>query len=521
MTYRNTALAWALAAATVAEPTAGQPSHGGGASREPFPGLDAYVTRALATWHVPGAALAIVRHDSVIYAHGYGVRTVGSPTPVDDQTIFAIGSCTKAFTSTGIAMLVDDGKLRWDDRVTTYLPDFQLSDPYVTRELTVRDLLTHRSGVARGEMLWYYSGLDRSEILHRARFLKQATSFRSGFGYHNIMYLAAGQTLAAAGGLSWDEFIQRRILTPLGMTSTSTSITALAGHDNVASPHSGEGGTLRVVPWYNIDNIAPAGSINSNARDMAQWLRLQLGHGQFAGKTLVSTAALDETRRPQTIIPVGGGTEALFPSTHFMNYGMGWLLYDYRGHVAVEHTGGIDGFRSLVTMLPDDDFGFVLLTNEGSTVVYDAIRSWLFDRQLGAPMRDWSTDMHRHIQTLAAREDSATAREEARRVTGTHPTLALERYAGTYRDSAYGIATVRVENGALVLTRGTLVGTLEHWNYDTFRAIWRAGVIEKSLLTFRIDDAGAVGSVAVEFGGDPVIFTRVAPAAGAAAAGAA
>ncbi|HWZ61306.1 MAG TPA: serine hydrolase, partial [Gemmatimonadaceae bacterium] len=442
----------------------------------------------------------------------YGVRTAGARDPVDDRTIFAIGSCSKAFTSAALAMLVDEGKVQWDAHVTSYLPGFQLADPYVTREITVRDLLTHRSGLDRGELVWYQSDFSCDTIIRHLRYLKQATSFRNEFGYNNLMYLTAGQVLAAASGMSWDDFITRRIFEPLNMRSSSTSITALAGQADVASGHRTTHGVVRPVPWYNADNIAPAGSINSNARDMAQWLRFQLAQGTVGGTTLVSAGALNETHTPQTILALGSGGSPLYPTTHFMNYGMGWLVYDYKGHVALVHTGGIDGFRALVGFLPDEQFGFVILTNDESTVIYDALAAWLFDRQLREPAHDWSADMHKVVAAGDARDDSTEAREQRQRVTGTHPTLALSNYAGTYSDSAYGTATVTLDSGKLTFARGRLVGDLEHWNYDTFRASWRAGVIDHSLVTFDLTGTGTVGSLRVDLGGDTVTFRR-SPAA--------
>src|SRR3712207_1959606 len=249
-------LAAALAPIGAAPATAQQ-------QREPWPGYDAYVTTALATWKVPGVAIAIVRNDSIIYAKGYGLRELGKADPVNERTLFAIGSASKAFTSAAIAMLVDEGKVRWDDPATRYLPNFQMHDPYVTRELSLRDLLSHRSGLARGDLLWYGSDLDRDEILRRVRFLQPSWSFRSTFGYQNLMYLAAGQVVARVANTTWDDFITRRIFQPLGMTASNTTVRALAGQPNVATPHAEIDDTVRTVAWRNIDNIAPAGSINS------------------------------------------------------------------------------------------------------------------------------------------------------------------------------------------------------------------------------------------------------------------
>jgi CubicO group peptidase (beta-lactamase class C family) len=260
-------------------------------------GFDDYVNKALKEWEVPGVAIAIVKGDQVVLAKGYGVRKLGEAAPVDERTLFAIGSSSKAFTAAAVAMLVDEGKVKWDDPVTKYLPGFQMYDPYITRELTVRDLLTHRSGLQRGDFLWYGTGLDRDEILRHARLLKPTWSLRSTFGYQNIMFLAAGQLVAKVSGKSWDEFIQQRIFAPLAMNSSSTSINALKTAADVATPHAKVDAKVQVIPWRNIDNIAPAGSINSNVVDMAQWVRLQLNQGTLQTQKLFSPAVAKEIKR--------------------------------------------------------------------------------------------------------------------------------------------------------------------------------------------------------------------------------
>jgi len=490
-------------------------------AREPFPGLDAYVQAALKTWNVPGVAVGIVRHDSVIYLKGYGVRTVGTTDPVDAQTIFAIGSCTKAFTSAGLAMLVGEGKVHWDDPVRKYIPGFQVADPYVTREITLRDLLTHRTGIDRAEFLWYRSGLDRAEVVRRIRFLPQQVGFRSQFTYNNLMYLEAGTILGAASGTSWDDVIQHRILDPLGMRSTTLTIRGLDQRRNVSSPHRTTHGVVHAIPWDNIDNVAPAGAVNSNVIDMAQWVRLQLRHGKFGDTTLITAAALDETHKLQTPIPVGPPSPDS-PVFHFVGYGMGWAVHDYAGHVALEHTGGIDGFRAQVGLLPDDDFGVVILSNDETSPIYQAIADWLYDRHLKvSPLRDWSASMHNAYAKAIAQADSAEARENAKRVPDTHPTLPLERYTGTYADSMYGPATVTVNpQGKLVFTRGEMIADLEHWNYDTFRANWRVGIVDHTLLTFAIDAAGNVGGIKMDLAGAAITLNRQPDAAKRVSAGA-
>ena len=481
----------------------------GAQQREPYPGYDAYVNAALAAWKVPGVAIAIVRNDSLIFAKGYGVRELGKSDPVTERSLFAIGSASKAFTSASIAMLVDEGKVRWDDAATRYLPNLQLYDPYATRELSIRDILSHRSGLSRGDMLWYGSDLDRDEILRRVRFLQPTWSLRSQFGYQNLMYLAAGQVVARVGSTSWDDFVTRRIFQPLGMTATNTSTNALAGRPDVASPHSEIDDTVRVIPWRNIDNVAPAGSINSNVVEMAQWVRLQLGKGKYQGKQLISSAQIEEMHSPHTIIRQDATWRMLFPGVNFFEYGLGWFLQDYRGKKIVHHGGNIDGMSALVTMIPDDNFGMVILTNLNGSTLPSVLMYKTFDLHLKAPPKDWSADRRKAYEALVAQGKEAQKRLEAQRVSGTKPSLALADYAGVYSDSMYGDSRVREEGGRLVLSRGpAFVGDLEHWNFDTFRANWRARSLGKSFVSFRIGATGKPEELVMDMGGASTAFKR-------------
>ena len=486
-------------------PSGAQPS-----TREPYPGLDAYVDSALRTWKVPGLALAVVRHDSVIYARGYGVRELGKPAPVDARTVFAIGSSSKAFTAAVVAMLVDEKKVSLDAPAAAYLPTFQLYDPYASRELTVRDLLSHRSGLARGELLWYGSGYDRDEILRHVRFLQPTWSFRSQFGYQNIMYVAAGQVAAHAANTTWDDLVTRRIFTPLGMTASSTTVRTLAGQADLASPHALVDDTLRVVrAWRNIDNAGPAGSINSTALDMAQWVRLQLGHGVYAGRRLVSDRMMDEMHTPQIAIPLDTAARRLNPYTHFSNYGMGWFLEDYRGREVWHHGGNVDGFTALVAMLPEEQLGLVLLTNMNGTGLPMALMRRIFDLQLHAPARDWSGDLAARAEQQRAKARAAEQKLEAERVPNTRPSLPLTAYAGTYVDSLYGAVEVREDHGALLLDYGpNWHGTLRHWHLDIFRTRFDTPVLPPFFVEFRPTPAGTVGEVQLELVGVPVTFRR-------------
>jgi CubicO group peptidase (beta-lactamase class C family) len=477
--------------------------------REPYPGYDAYVTAALRTWKVPGLAIAIVRNDSVIYAKGYGVRELGKSNPVTARTIFAIGSASKAFTAAAVAMLVDDGKLRWDDAATRYLPNLQLYDPYATRELSIRDLLSHRSGLARGDLVWYGTEFDRDEILRRVRFLQPSWSFRAQFGYQNIMYLAAGQVVGRAANTTWDDVVKRRIFAPLGMESSVTSTRPLASMSDVATPHAEIDDTVRVVPWRNIDNIAPAGSINSNVLEMSQWVRLQLAKGKFRGTQLISSAQIEEMHAPHTIVRRDPIWKVLFPETNFFEYGLGWFLQDYRGKKVVQHGGNIDGMSALVTMIPSDNFGMVILTNMNGSALPSVLMYRTFDLHLKAQPRDWSTEMRKSFEALQAQGKETQKKLEAERVTGTKPSLALRDYAGAYVDSMYGETKVSEQGGKLLITRSpAFEGELEHWHFDTFRSKWRHNLLGKTFVSFRLGPTGKAEELAIDMGGAPVTFKR-------------
>ncbi len=470
--------------------------------KEPWPGLDGYLEAAMKAWQVPGMAVAIVRNDSVIYARGYGVREVGRPERVDERTIFAIGSASKAFTAAAVAMLVDEKKVSLDANPSLYLPGFQLHDPYATRELTVRDLLSHRSGLARGELAWYGSGFDRDEIVRRVRFLAPSWSFRSQYGYQNIMYITAGQVVAKVSGRTWDDFVRDRIFTPLGMTASSTTVSAVRGHPNASSPHATVNDTVRAVPWRDLDNAGPAGSINSNAVDMAQWVRLQLGRGAVGGKTLISGRQVDEMHQAHTVIRTDSAARANNPDTHLQAYGLGWFLEDYRGRMVIHHGGNVDGFSTLVGMLPEERFGVVVMVSQNGSGLPNALVRRLFDHQIGAPIKDWSGDGIKRLEAQRARARVAQLRADSGRLVGTKPSLPLPAYAGTYADSLYGELIIKENGGTLHLSFGpNWKSNLEHYHLDSFRARFDTPVLPPVPVTFRIAGSGKVESVVLDMAG--------------------
>jgi CubicO group peptidase (beta-lactamase class C family)/D-alanyl-D-alanine dipeptidase len=470
-------------------------------------GFDAYAEKALRDWRAPGAAIAVVKNDSVVFARGYGVRELGKPDPVDANTIFGIASTTKAFTSGALGILVDEKKMAWDDPVTKYLPWFQIEGPYITRELTVRDLLTHRTGLPRGDRLWYASGFTRNEVLHRVRRLEPNWSFRSHYGYQNIMFMAAGEVAAAASGMSWDDLVRKKIFTPLGMTRTTTTIRALPAMQDVAMPHELRNDTVYVIPWRNMDNLGPAGSMNSSANDLAQWLRMQLRDGIYAGKRIMSDSVVEEMHTPQTVIRISDESRKLYDDTHFMAYGLGWSLRDYHGRLLVSHGGVIDGMRTEIGLVPEDSLAIVVLANLDGTNLPTALLYRALDAYMGAPARDWSKLLLDARRKSEAERDSSRRAFEAARVANTRPSLPLESYVGVYSDSMYEDIEVKLDGKSLVATMGpSYTGDLSHWHFDTFKVTWRDPSLGSAYFTFVLGPDGKVKELEMRNMGD---FKRI------------
>jgi CubicO group peptidase (beta-lactamase class C family) len=468
--------------------------------------IDEYAAKAGKDWEVPGFAIAIVKDDKVVFAKGYGVRELGKPATVDADTLFAIASNTKAFTAAALAILVDEGKIKWDDPVTKYLPSFQLYDSYVTREMTIRDLLSHRSGLATfgGDLLWYESTYPRAEILRRIRFLRPTSSFRSRYGYQNIMFLAAGEIIPVVTGKSWDEFVREKFFVPLGMKRTTTLFRELQSAQNIATPHNKMDGRVRVIRYDNVDNAGGAAAINASVADMAQWIRLQLGRGSLEGRKFFSPAASREMWTPHTIAGgIGEQAEKFNPTRHFNLYGLGWSLSDYQGRKVVSHGGGLDGMISQVAMLPEENLGVVVLSNS-ETPLSTIMVNKVFDVFLGVAPRDWSADYLTRARQAEEATKAAAKRVEDSRVPNTKPSLPLSAYAGTYSGSMYGEAKVTEENGKLVLRlipAPNFVGDLEHWHFDTFRLRWRESIVypfPQGFVTFTLNPQGKVDELKMD-----------------------
>jgi CubicO group peptidase (beta-lactamase class C family) len=468
--------------------------------------LDAYIAHAVAEWRIPGLAIAVVKDDSIVFAKGYGVRELGEQDPVETGTRFAIGSTTKAMTAIALGMLVDEGKVEWDAPVIRYLPGFRVADPYVTRELTVRDLLTHRGGLGNADLLWTGADYSTAEIIRRVATIEPAYSIRSRFVYQNIMYAVAGQVVAATAGVPWAEFVRTRIFEPLEMHATVATLGELAGQPDVATPHMEIRDTIRTVANRPVDAVAPAGSVWSSAGDMAKWMRFVLDSARVGDRRLLSAQTYREILSPQVVAPLD-----MYPTTsvirpHFFTYGLGWFLHDYAGEAVAMHTGSIAGMSALIGLLPDRRLGVYVLANLDHAELRHALMYRVFDRYTEKPPRDWSTELRALFSELEDQAVAARDQQRDRRVRDTEPSLPRERFTGTYTHPTYGDAVVSEQAGALHFAFGSRTATLTHWHYDTFQAQWDDVRTSPSLIAFATDGTGGVSALRA-FG---LTFARVA-----------
>lgn len=465
--------------------------------------LDDLIPALQEDYRVPGVGITLVKDDQTVYARGFGVLEQGRPEPVDADSLFGIGSCTKAFTAAAVGLLVQEGKLGWDDPVTKYLPGFQLYDPVATREIAVRDLLCHRVGFQTfsGDFMGYGSRYTDEEALERIRHIRPAFRLRTGYGYANLMYLAAGLVIKAVTGSDWHDFIRQRLLEPLGMTRTFTNADQLTGVDNIAQPHQMNNNQLETLPYVQFYNGAAAGSLISSPRDMAAWLRFQLNAGRVGETRLVDEAVIEETRTPHVLIPISPEIKKMVPRQHFQAYGLGWNLGDYGGRLVASHGGGVDGMQSFTAFLPEERLGFTILTNFIPHLLNAALFRAILDQVMGFRDRDWRAaflEMHRKEQAQAAEKRQKL--DEAR-PKDTHPSLPLAAYAGTYSNPLYGTLTVTADESRLSIQLGAhpqAHGTLEHWHTDTFFVRWSYSTLEESFVPFTIGLDGTVESLKVK-----------------------
>jgi len=477
--------------------------------------LSAYISKAREDWAVPGLAVAIVKDGKVALARGYGVRELGGDKAVDADTLFAIASNSKAFTSAAIATLVEDGKLGWNDRVKKHLPWFQLYDRYVTEELRVFELLCHRSGLGTfsGDLLWYGTGYSSEEVVRRSRFLEPKGIFRSDFGYSNLMFIAAGEVLKAVSGKPWAEYVEERFFAPLGMKRTRATVRGLDRVENVATPHGESGGRLVTFPWVNWDSMGAAGGVISSVRDMSLWVRMQLGQGHWDGRQYFSRESSRKMWKPHMLTGVSAADRKRYPSTHFKAYALGWGTQDYLGRKLVRHGGAYDGMYSGVMLVPEEKLGIVVLTNS-MTGISHALILRILDAYLGAEERGWSAELLPREKRSRRRKVQVQENLVNSRVEGTNPSLKLTGYAGSYGGQLYGDASVELEKGRLVLRfepAEDFVADLEHLHYDTFLLTWRKRFpwFGKGTCRFLVGKNGRVEELKVDVPNEDFWFTEL------------
>ena len=469
--------------------------------REELKGLEEYIIRGMADWKIPGLAVSVVKDGEIIFEKGFGVRKLGGDEPVDEHTVFGVASTSKAMTVTALGMLVDEGRIDWDDRVRDHLPWFELSDPWVSDVVTIRDLLTHRVGMGRitGNRLVFMPDRDRRTILDHIRYQPFEIPFRSGYLYSNMMYMVAGLIIEGATGSKWDDFLPGRLFAPLGMNSASVSVTRIADGDNAAWPHQEIEGIIRPVPRRNFDNVGPAASVNASANDMAQWMLLNLEEpGTYKDKMLVSKEVMNQIFQPQHVFtandPLRNGYSA---------YALGWSIGAFEGYRIFQHGGATDGMNSLVVLLPEKDLGIFIAGNLFCSF-RPALARWIMDAFLGIDReQDWHQlylEQNQKLMEVALRRKKEV---DDARIEGTAPSLSLEKYTGRYYDRVYDDVEVRIgADGKLEMQfwgDPEMTAYLEHWHYDTFRASWKNPAMREKFVNFDTGTDGRARQLNVNF----------------------
>lgn len=460
--------------------------------------IDHLVERTLKTFDVPGIAVAIVKDDKIVFEKGYGVRSLASGKKVDENTLFGIASNTKAFTTAAVGILVDEGKLKLDDKVTDYISEFKLFDPWVTSEFTIRDMLTHRSGLGlgAGDLMDFPDSTDftMKDVIHNLRYFKPVSSFRSKYDYDNQLYKVAGEVIARVSGMSWEDFIQTRILDPLAMSHSAPSYQRLKDHSNVVDAHSPVDGKVVVIPRYFTNTGDAAGGIYSSVSDLSKWVIMQMNNGKYGdGKQLLSEDIHWQMWSPQTIIPV---TSKTYYNVHFAAYGLGWLLNDAHGYKEVSHTGGIDGMVTKVDLIPELKLAIIVLTNQQSGAAFTAIANQIKDSYFGMPYRDWVKFMADQVKTNQGDADKIVAQVwkqvDARKHDGTK--IDLTPFAGTYHDVWLGDAVIAMKDGQLwfkAKRSPKLTGAMLPYKGNTFVIKWNYRSFEADAFAmFSFDEEG-------------------------------
>jgi CubicO group peptidase (beta-lactamase class C family) len=472
---------------------------------DPLEGFDLFVAEVMKDWSVPGLAISIVKDGKLLYAKGFGFRDVDRGLDVTPDTLFAIGSCTKAFTATALAILVDEGKLNWDKPVREYLPTFKLDDHFATDRMTPRDLVCHRSGLPRHDLMWYNSSASRKELFDRLQYLKPSQDFRTVYQYQNLMFMTAGYLVGKLAGVTWEDFVQKHILDSLHMANSNFSVEVSKKASDFALPYMKQEEKVIEIPFRNIDTIGPAGSINSSVKEMASWVLLNLNKGKFKDKQIVSENSLREVQSPQMIASKSISDEELF----YRLYGMGWGITSYRGHLYLSHGGGIDGFTASVSLMPQDKIGICILTNLGGNPATQIVAFNACDRLLGLDEVPWNKRIQDQRKKAQEEAEKAEKEKDKDRKQNTMPSHPLGEYAGEYSHPGYGIFTVTEEDGQLKAMYNSIEFVLDHYHYDIFEAKNEMMDITRKMAFFS-DKKGNISRAAVQLepAVEDVVFTR-------------
>ncbi len=471
--------------------------------------IDSLVEKVLITFDVPGISVAVVKDDKIIHSKGYGVRSLDTKQKVDENTLFGIASNSKAFTSAALGMLVDEGKMKWDDKVTDYIPEFKMYNPYVTEEFTIKDLLTHRSGLGLGAgdlMMWPDgSNFTKQDIIHNLRYLKAVSSFRSKYDYDNNLYIVAGEVLERISGMKWEDFIEKRIMQPLKMDKSAASISRLKDRSNIIAPHAPVNGKISTIKIDWSETANAAGGIYSNVTDLSKWIIMQMNNGKYGEgltKQLFSEGVHDEMWTPQTILPVRGPTPY---NTHFSSYGLGWGLSDVKGYKQATHTGGLAGIVTQITLLPEMKLGIIVLTNQQSGAAFSAITNTIKDSYLGVKGVDRVKQQRERVSKNEAEAKKITdeiwANIEAQQKVSTIK-LDLNTYLGTYSDKWFGDIIISNKNGKTRFDSKRsprLTGEMIYYKANTFVVKWDDRSFDAdAFLQFSLDNTGKANGIKMD-----------------------
>ncbi len=436
--------------------------------------MDAYYEKMVREWDLPSASIGIVKDGKLVFTGNYGYRDIENKEKPDSNTLYAIASNSKAFTSTIIGMLVEEGKLDWNDPVRKYIPDFKLYDAWVSEHTTIRDILSHRVGLGTfsGDNIWYKTTFSAEEMIRRIQYVPQAYEFRAGYGYSNLMYITAGEIIYKITGKTWAENVKERILTPLGMDRTISSVKQLKSTANFAEPYARRDEANYKIPWVNWDAVAATGGLISSVNDLSKWMIFNMGNGIVGEDTLVSKTTRNMVWTPHNSHTIDH-TKPYSHGRHFSAYGLGWGLSDYHGRLKVSHTGGYDGMISALTLVPEEKLGIIVLTN-GVKSPITAATYYALEKVLGLESKDWSSsELKRVTQNLE--KDNRIAERKAKRVENTEPTVPIENVLGDYESKLIGDITIEQKKDKILLVfknAPLLNAELIHWHYDTWQIKW-------------------------------------------------